>query len=679
MKKNEKKSRRFKIRHPIVLARTFLALLFGIFMVWVASSWYEKRLVDEQRTKYRDELLPYAEGLSTLLNERLSMLDSMDAFVKASMRDADLRSRFEIFASGLYAGYSGIRAIQLFPPVGPEIVFPRSGNEAVAGRGLSNLLNDERPNVRADIEKAISTGKAALSGPYELRQGGLGVIARKAVFDRGNLWGFVVLVLDLPPLLKQSGVVPPASSGLVIGLKDGTGKIVAGEPAVFEINPIRIDIDVEDQIWQIAGVPSGGWFESYSSHLRFFWGLGLASTIFFAGLVFSLSDQGARLREAVETKTTALRESEGQLKEAQRLGRIGNWNYSLETKEVRWSDEVYALYGRDPTLGPPSPEEEAAYYSPETAQRLRGLVNLAIAEGKNLAYDFEVTLRKGDKAFFSATMRAAKDDSGSFTNIIGTVQDITERKTAENKVRELNEALEKKVDERTAELLSANKELEAFTYSVSHDLRAPLRAINGFSRILEEDFGSVLDEEGRRLCNVISKNAQSMGLLIDELLSFSRLGRASLRLATIDMTQMAQSVYAEMSTSVERAAIDFSVGILPVAIADPTLIRQVWTNLLSNAVKFSAKKAKAMIRIEGVEGASENRYSVRDNGAGFDMKYADKLFGVFQRLHRPDEFEGTGVGLAIAKRIVTMHGGKIWAESVPEEGSIFYFTLPKGA
>jgi hypothetical protein len=239
----------------------------------------------------------------------------------------------------------------------------------------------------------------------------------------------------------------------------------------------------------------------------------------------------------------------------------------------------------------------------------------------------------------------------------------------------LLEELEERVRERTAQLEAANKELEAFSYSVSHDLRAPLRAVDGYTHILLEDFAPHLDAEGKRVCGVISESARAMGRLIDDLLSFSRVGRASLQLSTIDMTTMARSIFHEATTPEERERIDFRVGTLPMVFGDPKLMRQVWMNLLANGVKFSAKKAQPVIEVGAEERENEILYFVRDNGAGFDMQYADKLFGVFQRLHSTKEFEGTGVGLAIAQRIILRHGGRIWAEGEPGIGATFYFTL----
>ncbi len=208
-------------------------------------------------------------------------------------------------------------------------------------------------------------------------------------------------------------------------------------------------------------------------------------------------------------------------------------------------------------------------------------------------------------------------------------------------------------------------------------MRAPLRAIDGFTRILLEDYEPMLDEEGKRVCGVISREAKHMGELIDDLLAFSRVGRKEMHFTKIDMKATASSVFEELMTRANAGRIDFHLHRLPSTAGDPVLIRQVWVNLLSNAIKFSSRKERAVIEVGSRHSEDEYVYYVRDNGAGFEMEYVDKLFGVFQRLHSEKEFEGTGVGLAIVQQVIRRHGGRVWAEGEVEKGATFYFALPR--
>ncbi|MEY2545680.1 MAG: hypothetical protein QOG48_797, partial [Verrucomicrobiota bacterium] len=246
---------------------------------------------------------------------------------------------------------------------------------------------------------------------------------------------------------------------------------------------------------------------------------------------------------------------------------------------------------------------------------------------------------------------------------------------SENEIRQLNVELEERVARRTAELEAANKELEAFSYSVSHDLRAPLRAVDGFSQAVLEDYGEQLPKEGRHYLQTIREGAQRMGLLIDDLLTFSRLSRMALKKETINMTRIVRDALAELDSETKGRKIDMQVHDLSPCHGDRALLKQVWINLLSNAVKYTRKSQHAVIEVGSQSENGENIYFVRDNGTGFDMQYAHKLFGVFQRLHGADEFEGTGVGLAIVQRIVHRHGGRVWAEAAPNRGATFHFSL----
>jgi PAS domain S-box-containing protein len=260
--------------------------------------------------------------------------------------------------------------------------------------------------------------------------------------------------------------------------------------------------------------------------------------------------------------------------------------------------------------------------------------------------------------------------------IAAFVLDISERKRAEESLRTLNAELEERVQARTAALEATNYELEAFSYSVSHDLRAPLRSIDAFSQILLREHAEALDAEARRLLGVVVRNAQQMGHLIDDLLALSRVGRKDLEWTPVDMGVQARSVAAECSAAAPGRAIEFDIGSLHRAPGDPGLLRLVWTNLIDNAVKFTRPVERPRIEVRCRRREGECRYTVRDNGVGFDPAYVDNLFKPFQRLHQTAEFEGTGIGLAIVARIVHRHGGRVWAESAPGEGATFGFSLP---
>jgi PAS domain S-box-containing protein len=316
--------------------------------------------------------------------------------------------------------------------------------------------------------------------------------------------------------------------------------------------------------------------------------------------------------------------------------------------------------------------------STKTLAAMGGQHHATIMEtGARIELDEERTLAGGEKRHVHVVKTPIFSSDQRIVGTQGILIDITERKRAEEEIRQLNSDLEKRVARRTEELQVANQELESFSYSISHDLRAPLRAIHGFAGILATDYARQLSPDGLRQLDRIRANASKMGQLVDGLLSFSRLSRQSLKKQRVSPGELVRNVLEEMEAERVGRRLEINVADLPDCEADPTLLQQVFANLISNALKYTRDADPARIEIGSREEGGECIYFVKDNGAGFEMQYAGKLFGVFQRLHRAEEFEGTGVGLAIVDRIIRRHGGRIWAEAAVGKGASFYFTLGK--
>ncbi|TLY31274.1 MAG: PAS domain S-box protein [Nitrospirae bacterium] len=333
-------------------------------------------------------------------------------------------------------------------------------------------------------------------------------------------------------------------------------------------------------------------------------------------------------------------------------GRVATWNAGAERIKGYRADEIIGRHF-------------ACFYTPDDvrAGKPERLLQEAVSQGR--CEDEGWRVRKDGSAFWAnAVITALRDPHGTLLGFTKVTRDITERTRLEQEIQQHSVALE-----------AANKELDAFSYSVAHDLRAPLRAIDGFSRVLLEEHAPTLPPEAQHYLNAVRRNSQRMGLLIDDLLAFSRLSRQPLNKQLVRPADLVRQCVDELRAEQQGRRVEIAIGDLPACQADPALLKHVWMNLMSNALKYTRKQEVAVIEVGSREQAGACVYFVKDNGVGIDMQYADKLFGVFQRLHRPEDYEGTGVGLAIVQRVIHRHGGRVWAEAAVNKGATFYFTF----
>ncbi len=392
----------------------------------------------------------------------------------------------------------------------------------------------------------------------------------------------------------------------------------------------------------------------------------------FTGLVATFRDATERRRMETE-----LRQREYLLRKSQETALLGSFSVDLTTGRWVGSPMLDRLLGISGDYPRDVEGLMALIHPAHRGEELKALLEGPAADAAPLSWELRI-VRHDDarERWVSVALERECDVDGEVRRVIGTIQDITERRKTRDQLESLNRQLEERVAERTALLEAANRELEAFAYSVSHDLRAPLRAIDGYTRMLTEDYGPMLTSEGQRICSILRDETVRMGRLIDDLLLFSRLGRSAMRLSSVDMEAAARAAFEEVAAAEERGRVDLEIHPLPEAWGDPAVLKQVWANLLSNALKFSSRQPRPRIVVSATREPRRIVYCVADNGVGFDVRYAHKLFKVFQRLHSERDYPGTGVGLAIVDRAVRRHGGEVWAHAERDKGAAFFFALP---
>jgi PAS domain S-box-containing protein len=385
----------------------------------------------------------------------------------------------------------------------------------------------------------------------------------------------------------------------------------------------------------------------------------------------------------IHDRDLALLESQERLRVALGAADMGTWRLDARNKMDTRDANLNRMLGF-PAMESTHPYDEFLNrVHPDDQKRVQKAIQRALDQHQIYAADFRIIRPTGEVRWLRDRGKVIHDERQKPLYITGAAVDITELKKAEDQraraeeeVRGLNADLEQRVTRRTAELAASNKELEAFTYSVSHDLRAPLRHLAAYTEILEEELGPIANPSAQQYLQRVRKAVETMGRLVDDLLNLARVSRADMVVQNIDLNAILNEVVAGLQPELAGREVEFKLGNLPRAECDPGQIRQVLTNLLSNAIKYTRPRPRALIEVGTTRTpAGELAVFVRDNGVGFNMKYVHKLFGVFQRLHRTEEFEGTGIGLATVQRIIQKHGGRIWADAEVDKGATFYFTL----
>ncbi|HZX31410.1 MAG TPA: CHASE domain-containing protein [Rhodocyclaceae bacterium] len=552
------------------------------------------------------------------------------------------------------------------------------------------------PIRRAAMEAARDTGNAALSGKVVLVQETekdiqSGFLMYLPVYRHGQpantpeqrrkaLQGYVYSPFRANDLM--AGILGSSLPDVALRIYDGndTGEAdlmydshdTGNPPTAPRLSEVR-HIAVAGRPWtvRVDALPAFTSGTSYGRP-RIILTTGTVISLLLFMVVWSLATLRRRATVLAEDMTAALRESREQLRAAAETANEAIISADGEGRITYFNRAAEALFGyrRPEIIGQP-----LGILVPE---RLRDAhengFRRFLATGKPHIIGRTVALegRRRDGSEFPIEISLADWATGEGVFFTAILRDIGERREAERRIGQLNAELRRQVEQ----LAEVNRELESFSYSVSHDLRAPLRAINGFARLLAEEHGGRMDPEGRRLLEVILDSSVRMGHLIDDLLAFARLGQAPITRSSVDMAKLAREVIEEVCQTGDCTQDTFTVGDLPPAQGDKALLRQVWMNLIANAVKFSRPRPQPLVEIGCISEDSEQRYFVRDNGVGFDRAQATQLFGVFKRFHKAERFPGTGVGLAIVHRIVTKHGGRVWAESRVDQGATFYFALP---
>jgi PAS domain S-box-containing protein len=624
---------------------------------------------EHERLRVQDELSVIRARLEGIVNANLFLVHGLTAVV-ASRPDLD-QAAFEEIARNLVDERHALRNIGAAPDMVIRLMYPLEGNEAALG--LDYMAHPEQRELAL---RARDTGTAVVAGPLQLKQGGTGFIVREPVFIKPEqpggvrrFWGLVSAVFDVDALYDRAGLNAP-NSGLRLALrgKDGTGAagpVFYGDARLFEEQPVTKLIFLPSGSWQLAAVPVGGW-SGINTQVYLIRLLGLLAALAAAPLAYRLARSAQELKESEARFAATFEQAAVGIAMVSPQGRWLRVNQTLCRITGYTKDELFKLSFQDIT-------------HPDDLDADLGFVRCMLdREIDNYAMEKRYFRKDGSLVWVNLTVSLVWTPRGGPDYFISVIEDISDRKRMQDEILQLNADLEERVRLRTADLAAINKELETFTYSVSHDLKAPLRGIDGYSRLLLENHGGRLDEEGRLFLDNVILGVRQMNTLIEDLLAYSRMERRSLRGMAVDLRRAVAQVLEERTTDIQALGMHVDVQLDELtAQADPDGLAMVLRNLVDNALKFTRDVPEPRLTIRGEARGNRVILEIGDNGIGFDMQFHDRIFEIFQRLQRAEDYPGTGIGLAIVRKAMQRMGGGVRAESAPGGGAIFFLELPR--